>query len=281
MLHRKPETGSFTTSRKNELFAQLLSSIELKFDSDNGQACGSIGEWAESSSIILDGRPFTFDRHEYLRVPYEDRHPDQVEMKATQLGLTSMAMLRAMYAARYGNYRGILYLFPLKSDVLDFSKGRISPLIADNPETIGRWVTDTDAAGIKKIWNTFLYLRGMVSRVGLKSIPVDLITFDELDEAPQKAVDKAQERMGHSELKESLKLSNPMLPDYGIDKAFQETDQRYWLVKCPSCGHYTCLEDTFPGCLMGGPRAGLSGPVSGVETNSIHHLGSGSPSGWL
>ena len=197
MLHRKPETGSFTTSRKNELFAQLLSSIELKFDSDNGQACGSIGEWAESSSIILDGRPFTFDRHEYLRVPYEDRHPDQVEMKATQLGLTSMAMLRAMYAARYGNYRGILYLFPSKSDVLDFSKGRISPLIADNPETIGRWVTDTDAAGIKKIWNTFLYLRGMVSRVGLKSIPVDLITFDELDEAPQKAVDKAQERMGH------------------------------------------------------------------------------------
>jgi hypothetical protein len=172
MLHPKPETGSFTTSRKNELFAQLLSSIELKFDSGNEQACGSIGEWAESSSIILDGRPFTFYRHEYLRVPYEDRHPDQVEMKATQLGLTSKAMLRAMYAARYGNYRGILYLFPSKSDVLDFSKGRISPLIADNPETIGRWVTDTDAKGIKRIWNTSLYLRGMVSRVGLKSIPV-------------------------------------------------------------------------------------------------------------
>ena len=89
--------------------------------------------------------------------------------------------------------------------MLDFSKGRISPLIDDNPETIGKWVTDTDAAGIKRIWNTFLYLRGMVSRVGLKSIPVDLIIYDELDEAPQKAVDMAQERMGHSELKESLK----------------------------------------------------------------------------
>lgn len=209
-----------------------------------------LAEWVASSGIILDGRPFTFDRHEYLIAPYGDQHPDQVEMKATQMGLTSKAMLRTMYAARYGDYRGILYLFPSKSDVLDFSKGRISPLIADNPDTIGKWVTDTDAAGIKKIWNTFLYLRGMKSRIGLKSVPADLIVYDELDEAPQKGIDMAQERMAHSEIKESLKLSNPTIPDYGIDKAFQLTDQRYWLLKCPSCGHHTCLEDTFPSCLM-------------------------------
>jgi len=210
----------------------------------------SLAEWVTSANIILDGRPFTFKRHEYLIVPYGDTHPDQVEMKATQLGLTSKAMLRVMYGARYGNYRGILYLFPSKSDVLDFSKGRISPLIADNPDTIGKWVTNTDAAGIKRVWNAFLYLRGMRSRVGLKSVPVDLIIYDELDEAPQKMIDMAQERMAHSEFKESLKLSNPTIPDYGIDRAFQLTDQRYWLLKCPACAHYTCLEDTFPGCLM-------------------------------
>jgi hypothetical protein len=250
MLHPKPETGSFITSRKNELFAQLLSSIELKFDSENGQAYRSIGEWAESVPIILDGKPFTFREHEYLRQPYQDDHPFVVEMKAAQLGLTTRAMLRAFYHARYRNYRGILYLFPSKSDVLDFSKGRISPLIEDNPDSLGRWVKDTDAAGIKKIHNTFLYLRGMVSRVGLKSIPVDLVIFDELDEAPQQAVGMAMERMGHSEFREVMMLSNPTIPDYGIDKAFQETDQRYWLLKCPSCGHYTCLEDTFPACLV-------------------------------
>jgi hypothetical protein len=227
-----------------------LNSIDLRFDPDRGEDHQSIGEWAINAPVMLDGRPFTFHKHEYLRLPYEDNHPDMVEMKGTQMGLTSKAMLRAMYSARYGNYRGILYLFPSKSDVLDFSKGRISPLIADNPDTIGKWVTDTDAAGIKRVWNTFLYLRGMISRVGLKSIPVDFIIYDELDEAPQKAVDMAQERMGHSELKESLKLSNPTIPDYGIDKAFQETDQRYWLLKCSACGHYTCLEDTFPGCLV-------------------------------
>jgi hypothetical protein len=134
--------------------------------------------------------------------------------------------------------------------VTDFSKGRIDPLIDENPESLGKWLKDTDAANIKRIWNAFLYLRGMKSRVGLKSIPVDLIVFDELDEAPQNAVDMATERMAHSEFKEILKLSNPTLPDYGIDKAFQQTDQRYWLLKCEKCGEYTCLEDTFPDCLL-------------------------------
>jgi len=122
-------------------------------------------------------------------------------------------------------------------------------LIDENPDTIGKWIKDTDSANIKRIWNAFLYLRGMKSRVGLKSIPVDLTVFDELDEAPQLAIDMALERMAHSEFKEVLKLSNPTLPDYGIDAAFQETDQRYWLLKCDKCGEYTCLEDTFPDCL--------------------------------
>ena len=68
----------------------------------------------------------------------------------------------------------------------------------------------------------------------MKSVPADLIIFDELDEGPQNAIDMAMERMAHSEYKEVWKLSNPTLPDYGIDKAFQETDQRYWLLKCQS-----------------------------------------------
>lgn len=199
---------------------------------------------------MLDGRPFTFQHHEYLIEPYHDDHPYQVEMKAAQLGLTSRAMLKAIYKARYGSYRGILYLFPSKTDVTDFSKGRVDPLIDENPDTVGKWIKDTDSANIKRIWNCYLYLRGMSSRVGLKSVPIDFIVFDELDEAPQNAVDMAMERMGHSEHKEVFKLSNPTLPDYGIDKAFQETDQRYWLLKCERCGEYTCLEDTFPDCLI-------------------------------
>lgn len=236
------------TYSNDQLDRMLVKLLKLAEQREIG-GCGNLSNWCVQMNVMLDGRPFTFDRHEYLREPYADTHPDQTEIKATQLGLTSKAMLRAMYGARYGKYGGILYLFPSKSDILDFSKSRITPLIEDNPETIGKWVQDTNSAGVKKIWNTYLYLRGMRSKVGLKSIPVDFIIYDELDEAPQKAVDMAQERMAHSEIRETLKLSNPTIPDYGIDKAFQETDQKYWLLKCPACNHYTNLVDTFPGCL--------------------------------
>jgi hypothetical protein len=239
------EAESFITSAKNGLFDQLLNSIDQRFGGDDNPK--PFHEWVKD--ITLDGKPFSYKRHEYLIEPYKDNHPHQVEMKATQMGLTSKAMLRVAYGARYGGYRGILYLFPSKSDVTDFSKGRIAPLIEGNPETIGKWLKDTDAANIKRIWNCFLYLRGMRSRTGLKSVPADLLIFDELDEAPQNAVDMAMERLAHSEFGEILKLSNPTLPDYGIDAAFQETDQRFWLLKCEKCGDHTCLVDTFPECL--------------------------------
>jgi hypothetical protein len=233
----------------DEHFGELIESLDLKYP-DSGPPPMPLADWAQKAPVILDGKPFTFRRHEYLIEPYNNNHQHIVEEKAAQMGLTSKAMVRLTYKARYGGYRGILYLFPSKSDVTDFSKGRIDPLIEDNPGTIGKWIRDTDAANIKRIWNSFLYLRGMHSRIGLKSVPADLIIFDELDEAPQNAVDMAMERMSHSEIREVLKLSNPTLPGYGIDKAFQETDMRYWLLKCQKCGEYTCLEDEFPNCLL-------------------------------
>src|SRR5271169_6203134 len=149
MFHRTQETRSFVGSRKRMLFDQLSTSIEQKFSRGDGKDCGSLGEWAVSTPIILDGKPFTFERHEYLITPYADNHADMVEIKAAQMGLTTKAMLKAMYAARYRNFRGILYLFPSRTDVTEFSKGRIDPLIEDSPESLGKWVRNTDSANIK------------------------------------------------------------------------------------------------------------------------------------
>ncbi|MDD5207442.1 MAG: phage terminase large subunit family protein [Desulfobacterales bacterium] len=244
--NREHERGSCSPSKKGELYAGLLRSLDLRYGDTGG--IPAFHDWVQG--VSLDGRPFQFKHHEYLIEPYKDDHPHQVEIKAAQMGLTSKAMLKVAYKARYGAFRGILYLFPSRSDVTDFSKGRIDPLINDNPQSIGSWIRDTDSANVKRIWNCFLYLRGMKTRTGLKSVPIDLVVFDELDEANPDMIDMAMERMSHSEHSEVLKLSNPTLPDYGIDKAFQETDQRFWLLKCPACGEYICMEDAFPDCLL-------------------------------
>jgi hypothetical protein len=214
-----------------------------------------LGEWAQTEPVMLDGKPFSFHRHEYLEQPYADNHPYQVQEKAAQMGCTTMAMLKVIYALRYGTpngfeMRGAMYLMPTRTDAIDLSRSRIAPLIFDNPDSIGRWIKDTDSAGLKQIGTGFLYIRGMYSRVEIKSVPSDMNVYDELTEADPSAIDMAQERLSHSEDPHTLFLSNPTLPDYSISKLFDESDQHYWLLKCEKCNHHTCLEDTFPECLV-------------------------------
>jgi len=228
-------------SKKDELYEDLLQSVDREFSL--ALVPPPFHEWVKS--ITLDGKPFAYERHEYLIEPYKDNHLHQAEIKSTQMGLTSKAMLIMTYLARYGKYRGILYFFPSSVGVQKFCSGRFNPLIADN-DSIFSWLGSTDSVAIKHIWNTFIYLLGMNSREGLKSTPGDFEIFDESDEAPPKAFDMAVKRMSHSEMKRFLMLSNPTLPDYGIDKAFQATDQRFWLLKCHKCNHYTDLVGTFP-----------------------------------
>ena len=129
--------------------------------------------------------------------------------------------------------------------MIEFSKSRIGPLIAGNA-FLARMVTDTDTAGLKRIGEAHLHLRGMQSSVQMKSVPADMIIFDELDEASPDAKALAMERLAHSEYKRRIELSNPSLPGYGIDEAYLESDQRQWFVKCPGCLTWVSPVAEFP-----------------------------------
>lgn len=191
----------------------------------------------------LDGRPFSFAGHEYLRGIYDDTAPHVVLCKAAQIGGTTWAVLRSFHACVNGLNVG--YYFPTRTDVHDFSKSRIGPLLADN-SFLSERMHDTDAVGLKRIGESYLYLRGMQSTVGMKSIPVDMLVFDELDESTPEARAMALERIAHSHYKRVIELSNPSLPDYGIDEVFQRSDQRHWTLKCPGCGHWFAPDKEFP-----------------------------------
>ncbi len=201
-----------------------------------------LARWA-INKIRLEGRPFSFAGHEYLRTIYDDTSPHVVLSKAAQIGGTTWAILRSLHACLSG--LNVIYFFPTRTDVLDFSRSRVNPLLADN-EFLSRKMMDTDTAGLKRIGDAHLYLRGMQSTVGMKSVPADMIVFDELDEATPEAKAMARERLAHSDYKRIIELSNPSLPEYGIDEAYQKSDQRHWTLKCPACGAWTALEREFP-----------------------------------
>jgi hypothetical protein len=201
-----------------------------------------LAAWAVKK-IRLDGLPFRFEGHEYLRAIYDDTSSHVVLCKAAQIGGTTWAILRAFHACLSG--LNCMYFFPTRTDVLEFSKSRVSPLIEENA-FLKKLVNDTDAAGLKRIGDAHLYLRGMQSTVGMKSVPADMVVFDELDEATPEAKAIARERLSHSDYKRIVELSNPSLPDYGVDQSYQMSDQRHWTLKCPHCNEWTALDREFP-----------------------------------
>jgi Phage terminase large subunit gpA, ATPase domain len=201
-----------------------------------------LAAWA-LKRIRLDGRPFNFTGHEYLRAIYDDQSPHVVVSKAAQVGGSTYAILRSLHACATG--LNVIYFFPTRTDVLDFSRSRVTPLMAENP-FLERMLTDTDTAGLKKIGEAFFYMRGMQSQVGMKSVPGDLLVFDELDETEPTSKALAMERLSHSDYKRVIEVSNPSLPDYGIDESYQKSDQRHWTLKCPACGKGTAPEQEFP-----------------------------------
>ena len=201
-----------------------------------------VATWAVKR-VRLDGKPFSFEGHTYLRELYDDSSAHVILVKSAQVGGTVWALLRSLHACLAG--LNTLYLFPTRTDVIEFSKSRVKPLLEDN-EFLRKSISDTDTAGLKRIGDAHFYLRGMRSPVGIKSIPVDLLVFDELDEATPDAKTRAKERLSHSSYKRVIELSNPSIPDFGIDEAFQASDQRHWHLKCPACNEWTAPALAFP-----------------------------------
>ena len=219
--------------------------------------------WLKKGNIVLDGMPFTFDDHEYLIDVYLDDSPKQVDKKGAQMGFTTHKILFSVHGCKNIYPKGILYMLPTRDDTTDISKTRFGRLIDENPGTIGQWIANTDQANLKQIGSSFLYLRGTRTRTALKSIPVDVIIFDEFDEMRPGSgavtgdkslkfdpITLARERLSHSKFQHEHVLSTPTLPDYGIEAEFDKSDQKFWYIKCEKCNAWTCLELTFPDCFV-------------------------------
>jgi hypothetical protein len=164
------------------------------------------------------------------------------------MGWTVWEILIAIDRALHTYDRSILICFPTRDDVADFSKSRFARLMEQNP-SLGKHIKGTDSANIKAVGKVFIYFRGAKSRSQLKSIPCDMVTFDERDEMEESMVELADKRLDGSDFKHRISLSTPSIPDYGVDYEYKHSDQSHWLIKCDGCGKYTCLELEFPSCL--------------------------------
>lgn len=199
-------------------------------------------QWAEKYRVM--GQPFpgkwTFKYHPWVREMH-DYDGNWVGQKAAQMAYTETALNRIFYTMDI-NQQDTLYVLPAKTpDAGDFSSGRFDTALQLSKH-LERMFSDVKNIGHKKAGHVNLYIRGSRSRSGLKSIPVGIIIFDEVDEMNLENIPLAEERSSGQTIKQNIKISTPRIDNFGINKYFQETTQEQFFFPCPSCSKLINLE---------------------------------------
>lgn len=170
--------------------------------------------------------------------------------KASQMAVSTYCVIYTMWLCKTKNApRGVIYWLPTDGDVTDFVGTKVDPFISENQELLkSADKSQKFNVGLKFMYGIPTYWRGLKSKSKVKSISADAAMYDEFDEADPSQVAQARKRLSGGDIKIQRELSTPTIPDFGINKRFQESDQHHFALKCPSCNRYQVLEQEFPNC---------------------------------
>lgn len=224
-----------------------------------------------SRHIRPDGRDWSFDGHEYLRALVIDDARDIVVRKAAQLGVSTVAIGRMLFDCLHG--RKVGYYLSDRAFMQAYVQDRIDPIINADPDiaraTVDGKVSAEDAAAsrdrrksadnlrIKHIGTGSAWFQGLQKVKDAKSLDLDSLILDELNELDPEILPWLDDRLLHSTYKRRFSLSQCGVPDFGIDAEFQASDQKFFLLQCNRCTRWCNLIDDWPDCLVGakdGPR---------------------------
>ncbi len=216
--------------------------------------------WSLKYGVLDNGSRMRFlPYHKYLMQPMWDPHPYAVHQKGSQLGFTVLALNKYIFYPSdccleiKGSPVRILYYMPTESDVSDLSRDRVKAMILGDQSEYLKKITDQnnlDSVGIKKIGNGTVYFRGMGGKVRTKSVPGDILIFDELDEMIPSEKAQALHRIDHSTWKWVCEISTPSVPGYGVNVEFERSDQKHFFVICSVCRKENLLNKEFPDCMQ-------------------------------
>lgn len=208
--------------------------------------------WAERH-LRISGRPMRVPGP--LRHLYRDGSPTVVVMKGAQMGISEWVLDVALHTADTGRAgRGnSLYVQPGGSNVGDFVRGRVNPIIEASPwlsERVGEPGSKrANNVGMQHVGMGQCYWRsagvtgrGHTNRSGLKSTPVDTLILDEYDEMPPDTLSVARHRLDSSRAPRMLIISTPTYPGAGIEPEYLGGDQRRYYLTCDECDQAQSLD---------------------------------------
>ncbi len=186
-----------------------------------------------------NGDLMDFHSHRYLYAFLEDESQTICVMKAAQIGMSTAAILKSLWRVK-NKGRNAIYTLPTADDRNQFVGDKVNRIIAQNP-ILQKYTEDKDSVEQKRVGNYTIHYRGTFTQKAAMMVSSDLNAIDEVDASNQKVVEQYSTRLQHSKWKEEWYFSHPSAPKTGVDKWWQISDQKHWMIEC-TCGKVQYLE---------------------------------------
>lgn len=229
-------------------------------------------EWCErleQDGLKVDGVAFTLSDRPAMRFIYElipstrEEAFERVDviMKCTQVGFTVMEMLAALYLALRFAPAKIGMFMPSTSLAAGKSSQRFLPITRTIP-AVQRLMTEKHASGgrggegnvmIRNLGPSRFHFLWTSGATATESFPMDVISFDEVQEMLIADMEKVVERLSASKLKYTLMGSTANWPDSDIHWWYLRGTQHQFHTECPCCGVGQVLDEHFPECIQFDP----------------------------
>ncbi|MBM9546113.1 phage terminase large subunit family protein [Leptospira sp. 201903074] len=238
---KKKQTASAT-----ERFFDEIDSIVTQTTSLSGVAGTTLEEFL-CQNILVKGPfgqlvPFSFEGYAFWKwiTRVSQNHPYLVFLKAAQVIFSTWMLGRLTWKGAGTSLKAGLY-FPDDTSMKDFHDDRVVPFL-QNCKVLHQYLKEnqTDNNRTKKLGDFTLALRGTWTKRGVKTIDLDAVGLDEVDEHDEENIEFVPDRLLASKLGWMMLGSQPSLPNVGIHAEFSNSTQGFWLIRC-GCGEWNNL----------------------------------------
>ena len=227
-------------------------------------------QWCDrlaAEGLKVDGKPFTLDDRPAMAWIY-DQVPSNIDeayrmvlvlMKCAQVGFTVMEMLAVIYLGlKFGP--ATVGMFLPDTNLADIkSSKRFMPVVRTIP-SVHQLMTMEAADGsgrksgegnvrVRQIGDAMFVFSWTTGRATTESIPMDVLSYDEVQEMTLEQMEKTQERLSASSVRFTLMGSTANWPDADIHHWYKKGSQYRHHTECPTCGSMKPLDDYFPQCI--------------------------------
>lgn len=199
-------------SNAQDQFFQELDNIVV--NPKNGSE-GSLEEFLIQEVLIksVNGLvPYSFEGYSFWKdICRESQdHPDITFIKPGQIGYSLWALARIIKKIRKTSLKAGIY-FPDDVSMKDFVQDRVDPFLAFQCPILKSDIDATyvDNTRLKKIGDATLACRGTWTKRGTKTIDLDIVMLDEVDEHDEENIEFVGDRLLASQLNWMMKGSQP------------------------------------------------------------------------